>query len=185
MARASARGGCRVAEVLVQDFRNVERSYYEYVRGLLTAPTGGLPMPFHVYGEDAYANPAAVTVYPYVWMLGYRVRPRASRLPLIILDIGTHRQAFYEAGNSEGTLAIAELNIFASTRGERDDLAAYLYKHIKDFAVYDWTPTTPTVKYVAELTDKLSQRGSIGEDAGKEGSLSNWITVACGFQLKE
>lgn len=167
------------------DFRNVERSLYEYVKGLLAAPTGGLPVPYNVYGEDAYTNASSEPVFPYIWMLGFRVRPRKSRLPLIIVDVGSHRLGRYEIGNAGGTMAFAQLNIFAISRGERDDLAAYLYKTMEGFPVYDYTPATPSFLWRAELLDKLSQRNSIGEDAGKEGSLNNWITVACGFQLKE
>ncbi|MBI5305519.1 MAG: hypothetical protein HY868_25545 [Chloroflexi bacterium] len=167
------------------DLRNVERSLYEHVKGLLTAPTGGLPVPYNVYGEDAYTNSSFAPVFPYVWMLGFRVRPRKSRLPLIIVDVGNTRHSPFEMGNRNGAMAFAQLNIFANTRGERDDLAAYLLKQVENVPVYDYTPATPTFLWNAELLDKLSQRNSIGEDAGKEGSLTNWMTVAYGFQLKE
>ncbi len=166
-------------------FRNVEQSVKAAITDLLTAPTGELAdNPYTVYAEDDFRNEdLRPPTFPYLFLMGYRVAPRQTRLPMIILDIGPKAQAYYETGTRAGTLVTVTLHIFARTRGERDDLAAYLYQTLNAIAIYDYSGNAPTLKYTVPVEGKWSAHGSVGEDLGQEGSLSNWEVFSFGLQL--
>ncbi len=165
-------------------FRNVEQSVRDSIVALLTAPTGELAdNPYHVYAEDDFWNADLSPTFPYLFLMGYRVAPRQTRLPMIILDMGPKAQAYYETGTRAGTLVTVTLHIFARTRGERDDVAAYLYQTLNAIAVKDYSGDTPTRKYTVQVEGKWSAHGSVGDDLGQEGSLSNWEVFSFGFQL--
>ncbi len=165
-------------------FRNVERSIYDHIAGLFTAPTGGLT-PYTVYGERDFWNDSLAPQFPYVYLLGVRVPPRETRLPLILLDAGLHSQSFYEVGTRAGTWVTVNLHIFAKTRGERDDLAGYLYQNLWAVPIGDYSTTPPTRHYTAQVEGKWSSRQSVSEDVGIEGALSNWDAIQFSLQLLE
>ncbi len=165
-------------------FRNVERSVRDAISDLLTAPTGELAdNPYHVYGEDDFWQDDLTPVFPYLFLMGYRVAPRQTRLPMIILDVGPKAQSYYETGTRAGTYVTCSLHIFARTRGERDDLAAYLYQALTAIAIKDYSRDTPAMRYAVQVEGKWSAHGSVGEDLEQEGSLSNWEVVSFGLQL--
>ncbi len=165
-------------------FRNVERSVQEAIIDLLTVPTGELAdNPYTVYTEDDFRNEDLTPTFPYLFLMDYRVAPRQTRLPMIILDVGPKAQSYYETGTRAGTYVTCNLHIFARTRGERDDLAAYLYEALTAIAIKDYSGSTPALKYAVQVEGKWSAHGSVGEDLGQEGSLSNWEVVSFGFQL--
>ncbi len=165
-------------------FRNVEKSVYDAVAGLFTNPTSGLTAR-NVYGEDAFFNDDFKPVFPFVYLMGYRVPPRETRLPMVILDMGQKVQSYYEIGNREGTFAGAALHVCARTRGERDDLGAYLYQNLVTIPVNDYSGSTPVFQYHAQVEGKFAMRGSVNEALGIEGALTNWIAVSFAFQLFE
>lgn len=166
-------------------FRNVEQSVRDHITSLFVSPTNDLGVVYNVYGEDSYWDDAFTPVYPYVWLLGVRVRPRKTKLPLLILDVGSNQLSYYEVGTRAGTFVTTSVHIFANTRGERDDLAAFLYKSIFDIPIYDYNTTPATLKFHVQVEGLASQRMSIGEEAALEGSLNNWDSVQFSFQLLE
>lgn len=97
--------------------RYVERSVYEAVKALYVTPQTGMTNAFNVYGEDAFWNPDTSPTFPYLWFMGYRVAPRVTRLPLLILDMGSASNNPIEIGRRDGTYTIATVHVFAKTRG--------------------------------------------------------------------
>lgn len=164
----------------MQLFRNVDRSLYDQISSLLTSPPGGFTNSFHVYGEDKFTDTSFRPVFPFVWLMGYRVPPRISRLPMLIIDSSTTRQSYFELGNREGNLAFVVLSIFAKTRGERDDFAAFFREYLFDVPIYDYTTTT--LLFHAQVEGFIAQRIPVGEDIGMDGALNN--AVACSFVLQ-
>ncbi len=165
-------------------FRNVEQSVRDTIVSLLTVPTGELSdNPYTVYSEDDCWNEALDPVFPCVFLMGYRVAPRQTRLPMLILDVGPKQQSYYETGTRAGTYVTCSLHIFARTRGERDDLAAYLYQSLTTIAINDYSGDMPALKYTIPVEGRWSAHGSVGDDLGQEGSLSNWESLQFGFQL--
>jgi hypothetical protein len=166
-------------------FRSVERSVFDAVSGLFTSPTGGLPVAYNVYGEDSFNNESFKPVFPYLWFMGYRVSPRTTRLPLLILDMGEQQNDPFEIGRREGTFAIATVHVYGRTRGERDDLASVIYQRLYNIPINDYDTTPATFKYNAQVEARFSGKVSVPEDVGKEGTLSNWKYVQFTFQLME
>jgi len=165
-------------------FRNVEQSVRDALAARLTDPTGPLgDNPYNVYAEDDFWNEKLSPAFPYLFLMGYRVAPRQTRLPMILLDVGPKAQSYYETGTRAGTYVNVTLHIFARTRGERDDLAAYLYETLTAIPIKDYTSDTPALRYTVPVEGKWSAHGSVGEDLGQEGSLSNWEVVSFGLQL--
>ena len=165
-------------------FRNVEKSVYHQIAALFTNPTGGLSA-FRVYGEDKFFDDAFKPIFPYLFLMGYRVPPRETRLPLIILDSGQNAQSYFEVGTRGGTYWVTTLNIFARNRAERDDLAGYLYQTLNVIPVYDYSADEPVFKYNTLVEGKSEWRAAVKEDIGMEGALSNWSVVQFSYQLVE
>ena len=166
-------------------FRNVEKSVYAMVKALFTAPTGGLAAPYTVYSEGDFWNDKLVPTFPYLFLMGYRVEPRQTKLPLIIVEVGPRQRSYYETGNRKGTYVQTALHVFGRTRGERSDLAAYLYHHLELLPLYDYSTDPPTLRYTVPIDNPWSVPVSPGEALGQEGVLANWESLQFGFQLRD
>ncbi len=166
-------------------FRHFEKSIFEQVARLFTVPTDGRLTAYHVYGERDFWNDQLAPQFPYLYLLGVRVPPRETRLPMLILDAGIRSRSYYELGTRSGSWVTVSLHIFAKTRGERDDLAGYLYENLIGIPVYDFDAAPPILKYTAQVENKWSSRNSVSGEVGMEGALSNWDTIQFSLQFLE
>ncbi|MFA4987965.1 MAG: hypothetical protein WC712_15405 [Candidatus Brocadiia bacterium] len=162
-------------------FSNVERSVYEKVKSLLVTPPGGFTNGFNIYDEDDFRDSSLTAVFPYVYLLGFRAAPQASKVPMIVIDTGVMSQAYYEIGNRGGNVGLVSLHIFAKTRGQRDDFGAFFREYLYSIPINDYSATPATALFTAFADGINVQRVSVAPDVGLEGVLNNWVSVT--FQL--
>lgn len=166
------------------DFRQVDHSVRKKVSELFTNPTADLPEAWNVYDEDDFSDEAFLPTAPYVFLLESRARPRSSRLPMVIIERGAVTGVPFEIGNVEGSQLTYNLHIFARNRGERGDLAAYLYKNLDSLALYDFSTEPEVLQYSVTLLGKFAVSNAVSADIGLEGALSNWESIGITFQTK-
>lgn len=166
-------------------FRNVTLSVRQAVSDLFANPPTGLTNPYSVYGEDRFIDETFQPTRPYLWLLESRVPPRETRLPMVIIERAPTLSSEFEMGNREGSLQVVNLHVFARSRGERDDLAAFLYENLKALTVFDFSSQPPTPRYRVDVLSRASGSNSVAPDLGLEGALANWETVRIEFQLRD
>lgn len=166
------------------DFRSVDHSLRQEVEGLFTSPTADLPGAWAVYDEDSFVDDNLIPDPPFVFLLESKARPRISRLPMIVLERAPVTWLPFEIGNEQGSEFAYSIHIFARNRGERSDLAAYLYKNLTRVRLYDFSTEPATLEYAATVMGKFSQTNSVSPDVGMEGSLNNWESIGISFQTK-
>lgn len=167
-------------------FRNVDRSVLKRVESLFTSPPAGtLSQAWNTYREDSFFNGSFTPTYPYIWVLDERVRPRQSRLPLVIIERGPTPRTNFELGNRGGHTFIYALHVFGRNRGERKDLAAFLEGQLSPIGIYDFATTPETLLYSVAVDDSGSSANGVAADVGIEGALAQWETVTISFLVKE
>ena len=170
----------------MQFLNYTEESIYNKIKTLLETPAAGFTNAFNVYGETQFFAESVTPVFPYVYLLGYRVPPKISRMPMIILDLPLIREAQYEIGNRDGNLAFVSLDIFARTRGQRGDLAAFFRKNLFNIPVYDYSTDPATFKYNVQTSGDMDvQRVGVSADVGLEGALNNAVRVSFSLVIRE
>lgn len=167
----------------MQVYTYSEQSVQYRIKTLLQSPPNGFTNAFNVYGEDNFDNDSFVPTFPYVWLLGFRVSPRATRLPLIVVDMGNNRESQFEIGDRDGNLSLVNIAIFAKTRGQRDDLAFFLRQNMFNIPIYDFTRTSPVFQYNTQAIGVDVQRVTVSEKVGLEGALNNYVNVSFALQL--
>jgi hypothetical protein len=165
--------------------RNIEKSVRHQVVTLLTnPPVGTFTNPFNCYGEDSFNDDTFVPKFPFVWVMSVRVPPKKTRLPMILIERAPAISSLFELGNRSGTYVTVNIHIFGRNRGERSDLASFLYEHMTILPLYDFTTEPATLLYTVSIDRRTSATQSISPDIGAEGALNNWETVSLDFQLQ-
>ncbi len=166
------------------DFRSVDHSVRQAIESLFTSPTADLPVAWNVYDEDDFADESLVPDSPFIFLLESKARPSITRLPMIVLERAPVVWLPFELGNVQGSEFAYSIHIFGRNRGERSDLAAYLFKNLTRVNLYDYSTEPATFEYAATLLGKFSQTNSVSPDAGMEGALNNWESIGISFQTK-
>lgn len=167
-------------------FRSLDQSVRKTVVDLFTSPPSNtLLTAWNVYDEDQFRDDAFHPVMPYVFLLEKRARPKQTRLPLIILERGLVGYAPFELGTQNGSSDVYNLHVFGRNRGERSDLAAFLFDSLKRIDLYDFDTDPPTLKYTVSIEAKFAVPQDVREDVGLEGALLNFESVAFQLATKE
>ena len=163
-------------------FRNVEKSVAKKVTDLFTTPPDGPTTSYNVYLEDDFMNEAFVPTWPFIFLLDYRVRPRISRLPMLIVERAASPHSLFEIGTRSGHLFTFNLTLFGRNRGERSDLAAFLERNLEYLNIYDFTPSVPSLLEGVPVINRAAVQPKETPDVGIEGALNNPESVLLSFQ---
>lgn len=166
-------------------FRNVELSVAKKVEDLFENPPDGPTTNYNVYCEDNFMSTTFVPTEPFIFLLDYRVRPKASRLPMVIIERAAAPHSLFEIGNRAGHLFTFNINIFGRNRGERSDLAAFLERNLEYLDIYNFTPTTPSLLEEVPVISRAAVQPTETPEVGIEGALNNPESVIFSFQTKE
>jgi hypothetical protein len=170
----------------MKTLRNVKLSFYDTLETLFeTASTFGTAM--HVYREkDLHAETKLVD--PYIFLLDHQV-PFTTQLPVVAQNWRFSYRSIQLGGPA---LWHAELflNCFGRNRGEREDIAAAIVEGIVDFAVYDYTSSTPAAWGTASQYENVMGEywtvtyEAIGNEKDiVEGTLLNWASLESRFWI--
>lgn len=169
----------------MQFIRNVERSVAYALEAKFENPPFGFSTAFNVYGEDQFMDEDFVPTPPFVFLLGYRVRPRETRLPLLIVERVTMPHSLFEVGNREGHLPVFNIHVLARNPGERSDLAAFIEKDWDTITIYDFSGDSPVELETDVIVNRNVTAGQERpQDVAIEGALNNADTVTIAFQTR-
>jgi hypothetical protein len=164
--------------------RSVEHSVLDHVSGLFTSPPDTLLGAWNVYGEDEFVNPLFAPTAPFVWILDADVRPTPSRLPLILIEREPYVGLPFELGTEAGTIWAFRVDIFGRNRGERGDLAHYVYQHLVRLGLYDYATDPRTFVETVTILRRMSGLLPARPDAAWEGTLQLGESILFDFQTQ-
>lgn len=165
---------------------DVEKSVKDKVVDLFINPPASSPISasYNVYAEDEFFDDGFKPNNPFIWILGTRVPPKQTRLPLVMIDRAPTIESPVELGNRAGTFFTFNLHVFGRNRGERGSFAAHLYKNFLTLPIYSYAAPKTLVETV-EIIHRTSANQTIAPEVGAEGSLSNWEVVSIEFQTMQ
>lgn len=166
-------------------FRDYEHSVLLRVKTLFASPPNGFTRSYNVYGEDKFMDDKFSPTPPFIFVLDKRVRPKQTRLPLMVIERGPGLWAPYEIGTRAGTLIAFNLHCWGRNRGEAADLMGFIYQNLDPLPLYDFATATPTFRYTVALENKMETGVGVSPEVGLEGTLQNWESLIIDFRTKE
>lgn len=118
--------------------REIRLSLRDKIRDMFLAPPAETGFaPFNVYYEPDFRSAAGgdfAPVFPYVYLLDSYLLPVAQRIdvmqPQVVIEIQEYRKKPFELGNRDGRWVTAWIHVFGQSRGQRDDLGAFIVDYI-------------------------------------------------------
>ena len=152
------------------------RSYADRVKAVLALKTLGLETGFNVYTESQLRSGTAVT-QPAIYVVQAHIAPTEMTLPFVAVHLVHSRGLPFEMGRAEGHEWDTFLHVFARSRGQRDDLAAYLADPavFPSLSVYNYNASPATLVEVARIDHERTVISEIfsADAAELEGSWRN------------
>jgi hypothetical protein len=170
----------------VNTARNIRKSAMQRVREILASPPAGsgLGTPYTLYDiadlRLAWKN-QLTQARPSAFVIEGRIKPmEVVGYPLIMVSTQVTYRPF-ELGNTNGGLAVIDLNVVGRMSGERDDLAAVFAKSFgRSLAIYNYSSGSNGVLIEkAPLTDEIKTwDDEVDTDAVRAGgSYDYWEVV--------
>ncbi len=147
----------------------------------------GIANAYNVYDELDFRDDSFKPTIPYIYLLETRVPPKQQKLPTIFMEFEGIDQAFYEVGTRGGAIQVCHLHIFGRHRGERDQLASYLFtvlREVPSISILDYSLTTPTELYKTQVENVTSRQMAVSSEVALEAALSLWNTVSFTVALR-
>jgi hypothetical protein len=168
--------------------RNVKASLHALVADVLENPPAeyidlGIPE-YTVYTEVQFINQSFAVTEPYIFVVDYGITLALLRLPCVVIEFTSNVGMIGELGNPKRwKVHNVTLHVHGRTRGERDDIVAFLSEQLMSISIYDYS-TSPAV-----LIETVAFDGDVGvgdvhvDDASaEEGTLIAWSMVTFSFQ---
>jgi len=169
--------------------RNAKLSFYAALAALYgNAATFGTAL--NIYYESDLRDGITPT-RPFIYILDTNVKFPMEYLPVVATWFRFNYRGFQLGG---APLWYAELSceVYARSRGEREDLAAAIAEGLySNFTIYDYSGDTPTTWGSASIIE--NQQGdywtldfqSVDDELAEEGTLLNWVSASSRFWCEQ
>lgn len=121
----------------MEAIRNIRLSIKDVVvTTLQNIPRAGSGSGYNIYTEADLRAGTTPTV-PYIYVLDEYTKPTQTTLPMFIVSVENMIYNQFELGNRSGRTFDVYFHIFAASRGERDDIAAYFQENFSSNIPYN------------------------------------------------